>query len=704
MNVKLMTNDAVINQDAVNARAKAIAAAFLRDRWPDVICLNEVLDETARDILKARLSAEWSHVAAKFGPTRTLGITDKYMVIGSILAGLKAGHPLLALPAGVAFAEILAKIEVPDDAGLMVLSRFPIINRAFMSYADYRDTDSLADKGVAMVQVRRSATCVYNVFVTHMQASYAAFDEYRKVRATQLEQVEKLVTTNALQDFTTPSRAATIICGDMNIQGIGPARQEWLDVFQNGSKVPFFTTNMTDAWERFIAPGTNGLTDRGVTNRDVEHGWESRLDYVLLMDPPFAASPPRERRRFAVQRMFLTHVGLSDHIGVAAELNLHDVHCSPCDARDMSGLATGIYDQNLEDAGMAWLRFSGRGGWSLTSDEHTSFEVYLPDNMSQVLRPQYTTQLGKIPHAGPAWRRGDTPSLRQRAWTFVIPVDQFYVRVFRHKDDAGPVQLGYYRHIGTSPYDAVPISPQRDPVGLNWGSLSTVSVNPPMELWFTALVRRAVSGASHTSKFEVLNPTGGRLKLRVVHRPDPGSATDEEEWGAAGSADPTLQVMAHRPGGEQVFLQVTRDDVAQIGFTARWFSAMNYLRFDVTDPPRLECKDETGADWAGGDEISLEVRPDGFGDPLKLIEGQEDVNTDDLLTIKGLPNANWRPEDTGYVNSIEVKIVEDETFGDDEDVKHIPALPEAAASSRFEVILKPGTGEYRLNVQVGREP
>ena len=94
MNVQLMTHDAFFNQAAVNARAGKVASAFLNDRWPDIICFNEVLDEEARGILVDRLSSEWPHVAKRWEPTRTIDITDKYNLLLSLAGSIPIGHPL----------------------------------------------------------------------------------------------------------------------------------------------------------------------------------------------------------------------------------------------------------------------------------------------------------------------------------------------------------------------------------------------------------------------------------------------------------------------------------------------------------------------------------------------------------------------------------------------------------------------------------
>ncbi|MDC8756909.1 sphingomyelin phosphodiesterase [Janthinobacterium fluminis] len=703
MNVQLMTQDAIFNQDAVNKRADIIADAFLNRPWPDVICLNEMFDDEARGRIKDKLSAIWPHIHEKFGPTRSLDFTDKYTVIGSIIAGLKAGNPLLALPFDIAVTKIAAKLELPVNSGLMVLSRYPIKDAIFVSYADYAEDDRLADKGVALVKIARADKCIYNILATHMQAAYEHMDDHADVRRVQLRQIKQLIDDKATKDFVTDARAATIVCGDLNIQGALPSRQEWDDVFANGSSVPFFTTTTRDAWPLFMAPGKWGLNDPCITNREIQKGRASRLDYVLLKDPADPMLEPVERPRFAVHRMFLVNPGLSDHIGLAAEINLFNEHCSPAGALDITD-RIGQFNQSLDNGGMVWLHLSGRGSWSLTSDAATFFEVYLPENLSQVLGSQYMTDLRNIDHAAGAWKHGDEPRLSPRASTFVLPVDSFFVRAFRRDDRPGPVSFGYYRHLGTSPYDSIGLNPQTDAVGLDWVALATISVNPPMEFWFNARVRAAASGVAHHSRFELINPAKHDLKLRIVHRSDPGSAVGEVEWGRTSGSDVLLEVGADQPGDQFAYIQVTRNQPTQEGFSARWFTTLNFLVYDYGEPPTLVCVDESGLDIAGGDEIELSMRPDAFGGEVVLLALREDVDRGEEVTLPGPGHNEWASLDTGYVSQLEITIREDEFADDDMETSFFPPLPDAVGSSSFQIMLEPGTGEYRLKVKVAREP
>ena len=58
------------------------------------------------------------------------------------------------------------------DGGLLILSRYPIVESAFLSFRQGVTSDSLPDKGVLFARVQVSPQHVLNIFHTHLQASY----------------------------------------------------------------------------------------------------------------------------------------------------------------------------------------------------------------------------------------------------------------------------------------------------------------------------------------------------------------------------------------------------------------------------------------------------------------------------------------------------------------------------------------------------
>jgi len=697
MNVQLMTHDAFFNQAAVNARAGKVASAFLNDRWPDIICFNEVLDEEARGILVDRLSSEWPHVAKRWEPTRTIDITDKYNLLLSLAGSIPIGHPLYGLAPAIVIPQLASLFELPDDPGLMVFSRYKIMGIDFVSFNNYDDDDRYADKGVAYLKIERSADCVVNLFVTHMQAGYNSVDQYRDIREEQLKQIESAVTSKTDPDLPA-LRQVTMVAGDLNIHGDREPRQEWHDIFRNGSKVPFFSSDMWDAWEQFISPSETQLTDPGITNRWGAKEWESRLDYVLLRRPDKVIDP--KRKPFVVHRMFQVHAGVSDHIGVAAEINTESLYCCPAQAKSMSPLRKGQFPANLDNGEMAWLRFTGRGTWSLTVDEFTLCDVYTPDNMTDHLRPRYMTQLDNIPEAADAWDSRVGMSLPPKAYTYAIPAEEFYVRVHRRDDKPGPVTFGFYRHMGTSPEDAVYLQPQQKPLEPDFAALAEV-INPPMEFWWKLTISRAQSGLAHESRFQLHNQTDRHLKMRLIEN---ANRPDERTWGSEGTDQPILNMSLVHAGELSLHLVINQVQVDQKPFGVSWQTAMNYLISPATIPIRLICKSETGiSDDIGSDEIRLEMQLDSTGPWIELIR-QDDVDSNEEIMISAPPTGALRSTETGFVKHVTFKITEEDTVVDDAVTESMAGLPTDVYESSSEVTLEPGLGEYLVRATIRREP
>ena len=98
INAQLMSfPEGILNPGEVTLRTEKLAKSLLDDRSQDIICLNEVFFEEARQILVSRLSSEWPFQATKFGPVRRLPWPEITIAIGAILAPLGPAHPLMML-------------------------------------------------------------------------------------------------------------------------------------------------------------------------------------------------------------------------------------------------------------------------------------------------------------------------------------------------------------------------------------------------------------------------------------------------------------------------------------------------------------------------------------------------------------------------------------------------------------------------------
>ncbi|MAQ16575.1 MAG: hypothetical protein CMN30_17500 [Sandaracinus sp.] len=155
-------------------RARAILAAVLTGGW-DVICLQEVFEESLRCLLADGLRAAGYHLVEK-----------------------ASDHDLLQ-----------------EDSGLFVASRLPVIFHRFAEYAAKEGSDALADKGVLGLCLEtprawRAEPHQLYLFATHLQA---VGDETRR---KQLRQLQRFI--RAMLDPVRAKGVSALLVGDMNVR------------------------------------------------------------------------------------------------------------------------------------------------------------------------------------------------------------------------------------------------------------------------------------------------------------------------------------------------------------------------------------------------------------------------------------------------------------------------------------------------------
>ncbi len=268
-------------------RAHAVADSILRGD-DDVVALNEVFSDEAREILSERLKDRYPYQVAKikaYAPDDP-GIFPEWL-------------PLPPLPAPDYIVD-------PLDSGLMLFSRFPFEKLennwndaacngiscdywgynvsefglsseefAFMTYEACSDLDCFSSKGVGLVKIEAPQGPTYVAF-THMQADVDYNMQFAQDREDQYEQIaeflELVVGPSDLQD------GRVMLVGDLNTPG---GSTEWFDTFYPGTTPEFFEcanngpcsdpSLLTDAWGFGTSPNDPGYTQ----------GSSNRLDYVL---------------------------------------------------------------------------------------------------------------------------------------------------------------------------------------------------------------------------------------------------------------------------------------------------------------------------------------------------------------------------------------------------------------------------------------
>jgi endonuclease/exonuclease/phosphatase family metal-dependent hydrolase len=104
------------------------------------------------------------------------------------------------------------------DSGLVILSKFEIVDKDEFTFTVGKGVDGLCSKGVLYAKIKLPNNSVH-VFTTHLQASYHTEDlkkfmEYRDVRKIQLIELKKFVDKKV-----SGCEEPVFIAGDFNVDG-----------------------------------------------------------------------------------------------------------------------------------------------------------------------------------------------------------------------------------------------------------------------------------------------------------------------------------------------------------------------------------------------------------------------------------------------------------------------------------------------------
>jgi endonuclease/exonuclease/phosphatase family metal-dependent hydrolase len=244
-------------------RAREIARRINAEGY-DIIVLNEMFDNEDRELLINALRRQWASAGKQL---YSYGPPDEK--------------------------------DLDEDGGVVIVSHFPIEPRQahMLVFKDSRGADSLANKGVLHVRLRRGNECI-DVFATHLQADQGPA---RAVRLKQLGQIRDFVRTHS------DPRIPVLLLGDMNIRSSDPDYRKMCDILNEARR-------FRDVWPML-------RRDLGATSNPLNpsSGEAGRIDYIFYAggsDSRYATLSPRsiELNHFLDDRVR----SLSDHSGVVA--------------------------------------------------------------------------------------------------------------------------------------------------------------------------------------------------------------------------------------------------------------------------------------------------------------------------------------------------------------------------------------------------
>jgi hypothetical protein len=375
----------------INCRVGKIAGAILQSNY-DVIVLNEVFDEDARHLFTLFLKGHYPNYVSRLEDSGT--DMGTYVVAPDQDSGLMlfSKYPFLP-PAGD-----LEECGVSDydiDAGFEnwpgYMKSLLVGFRGFGNKS--HSEDRMASKGVGYVRIFKD-DLVFNVFFTHLQASYGKVDNchgavcesasynIRGIRSEQLQIIDDYASCVCPQ--WTHSGEVFILAGDLNINGDlsnpwhtghlgnynGHNRFDWDRYFGPGATEPSVITLGGNAYTRpldtwafsmtkgcvpehggSIVPGCEAVGPeslfKGTTtfDRGATMGSEERLDYILVGSPlwntGFPSAPP--------------NLMCAQHVTIA-----HNLNTPPND------------DPTPFEGGL-----TGAQGWSLQTSDHMGLNAEL---------------------------------------------------------------------------------------------------------------------------------------------------------------------------------------------------------------------------------------------------------------------------------------------------------------------------------------
>ena len=533
---------------------------------PDVLALNEVFSEDARQVLLDELSGDWPHV------------------IESIHEG-----------------------DLEEDSGLMVFSQLPFLTfpdgtvHRERFYSDDAGADSWASKAAVLVRVGLPAEQTTLVF-THLQAAYDTEEQYRDIRKSQLAEIRDLVAEDLGPDPVNWQNV--IVAGDLNIRGdLDATSDEWFDIFDSpGDR---FGDLFADSWIEMRPPGVSVDLDPGLSNRNRETHAEQRLDYICRFRTLDGID-------LVAHQMRIGHRDTSDHYALEAIIQVRDDHCQPSSAVDLdvlgptagtsgaaqprTSLAYVVQVDLAAEGGRSWVSVPRAGTYTFHRSPSLLYEVYAATDVSRPLERLDQLSIADLP---PAVQSAYAEVERRLDPDGSMFVHREPLLVAIRTKDGGP-GAGVFtvlEHMGDTKAGAIALPPHQDvtvpfPQHQRLGDTDTA--------WFRIRPVETVMGTARDEKVSLKMPAGSG----VLEAQDAAGSTLGSDSGSG-----SLAYEFTASPGDDIYVTVRRDDDGDIKQVIRWATPVTYLRLDRGFV--VHVTDETGPDWPGADEPELELYVDG---------------------------------------------------------------------------------------------
>jgi endonuclease/exonuclease/phosphatase family metal-dependent hydrolase len=594
--------------DRRKARAAQIAERILNGGFEyDVIALNEVFHEDARDVLVSALSGTFPYHV------------EKSPVADSPLPGVLLD--LLPGPAKDALEWITpGAVWDLEDSGLALFSRFPIESTQFHLFAVGASgfPDYMASKGALYARIANPRTgLAFHVVAAHTHEDKA---EWADIRAAELEQMAALVNSRVSKVGLTLDNV--IVLGDLNIAGnLKPS--PWLvgepPVPEPGSEYAlrfgpdappnFFSVDVHDTWLRH-----QGAKDPGGTTMNVDAPGlaGNRLDLILHNENDRLLVP--QHLTLAYNLCSAAGDRLSDHIGVNAEFNHAAPHATPRAPIVIGPKTTDkpVPGQIRFARAIEWIRVD-RGGTYCFGARPTNphlpaelmrIDIYAATDLSRSLTPYHDLE-----------RTFVEGHYTFKTHVYVLADPPYYLRVRSTDTDwTGPYAFFCHRNAGQSAEDAVVLDAWAKSDGT---VMPTGPLNAEDAVWHRFDLEVADSGEP---QHLVLTADGGALKLPWTVELRGADETSVLDNAVAVGGTARLEWAEPGPGARYALVARNDPSFTSVNCYAGWTTDLTILHggVDAAGAPISEaammivhCVDETDPEWGGADNIMVSITADG---------------------------------------------------------------------------------------------
>jgi endonuclease/exonuclease/phosphatase family metal-dependent hydrolase len=686
-------------------RAEEIARRIEASPWDyDIVCLNEVFDEDAREKFVAGLKSKYPHRVERIGGDRgfasSLSDTDSAGFV-AISVGLRA------LTLGL--FDVFAKSQ---DSGLMLFSRFPFDTQPdpedatktlpalnWKPYSRRENDDALSEKGALAIRLLLPDGGKFVIGATHMQASDGDDDEHADIRRSQIEEAWDNLEPLIVEGTTRHDFAH---CGDMNIDGTmsrpdaGDAVSEWKARFSApmGGPADYWDAVAFEQSPHLWDAVGGGLThpgDPGVTV-PTPHG-DRRYDYFVTRPGTGNRTLQHAFVDHALRRTVPTLSFTSDHWPVVADF-------MPDHRGPGSSAARGVpvaCDETAPSFGTSGRLRAGQIRWFCVRNagtyEFSTFgavaSVYGKDDLSQPLAVYRTLDRGA-----------------ERGVKYVFPDAPVFVKVQAEDRHARlDFALNIRRYLGTSLDEAIvlvrrQVEHSNHRVGVPDSGYECRLADGESVVdarYFEFDVLETTGGKPQQVRLDCACSTGGAPMRLIVGRqlgPDQLGVMANTDYGTG-----TLSIQAELPAGHYFVVAQRKPGSGFAGseFSLSWDSNVSvfyipegYERcrtqeginplagLPAPQDARLTCIEETDSPFdLGSDDIAIELFADDVS--VAIVKNSELGNFD-----TGEPRTldPWFPPYVTYVDRLQLKIVEEDSIDDDDGSLEFPVAAKYRRGAR----------------------